>query len=107
MPRFKVLVCQFPGGNATHPAVGDYLAGLMYRMAQDPRIGVDGVMAWKKSDTPITMTRNEALVVAEGRGADYVVMVDSDLHPDCVDASQGRSPFGRRPGSSCWRIGAE
>ena len=93
MPKYKVLVCQFPGSNTTHPEVGDYLAGLQYRMAQDPRIGEENVMAWKKSDTPITMTRNEALVVAEHRGADYVVMIDSDMHPDCIHERDGGKPF--------------
>ena len=37
---------------------------------------------YEVSDTPITMTRNKVVEVARKRGADIIVMVDSDMHPD-------------------------
>ena len=93
MPQFRVQVCQFPGGNSTHPAASDYLAGLYPKLIGDPRIGPNNVIAWRRSDTPITMTRNQALISAEQNRADYVVMIDSDMHPDIVSANDGGKPF--------------
>lgn len=93
MPKFKVQVCQFPGGNSTHPAASDYVTALVLQMAQDQRIGIENVIPWRKSDTPITMTRNQALVSSLEHGADYCVMIDSDMHPDLISPNDGAKPF--------------
>lgn len=93
MPKYRVMVAQFPGNNSTHPAASDYVAAVMYKMSNDPRIGVENVVPWRKSDTPITMTRNLCLVAAEMNRCDYVVMIDSDMGPDCVSTENGGKPF--------------
>lgn len=93
MPKYRVQICQFPGGNSTHPAASDYVGGLFHRLAIDPRIGVDNVIPWRMSDTPIPMTRNMALVSAEINKADYVVMIDSDMHPDGMSPADGGKLF--------------
>jgi hypothetical protein len=48
---------------------------------------VDGriskVVPWKLSDTPITMCRNRCVAMALQTQIDYLLMVDSDMSPDC------------------------
>jgi hypothetical protein len=41
------------------------------------------------------MTRNQALVRAEAAGVDYVVMIDSDMHPDVLNPHENKwvKPF--------------
>lgn len=48
----------------------------------DPRI--DRIHFEKFNDTPITMTRNDAVVWAKQHGIDVLVMIDSDMRPDLL-----------------------
>lgn len=82
MAKYKVMVCQFPGGNSTHPDVSDWVLETVLKMEKDPSIGPGNVVLWRRADTPVTMTRNLSLLKAEKEGADYVLMVDSDMSPD-------------------------
>jgi hypothetical protein len=93
MPKYRVQVCQFPGNHSTHPAASDYVTALVLQMATDPRIGIENVIPWRKSDTPITMTRNQSLVSAQENKADYVVMIDSDMEPDLKGQKDDAKPF--------------
>ena len=77
---YSVHVCQFPGNNVTHPDASDWIASTLVKMKSDPRISRVG--RWKKSDTPITMVRNDAVKEALALGADYILMIDSDMGPD-------------------------
>jgi hypothetical protein len=43
---------------------------------------IEAFWEYEISDTPITMTRNRVIEVARKQGADILVMVDSDMHPD-------------------------
>jgi hypothetical protein len=65
----------------------------MAKLQNDPDVGA--LDLWYQSDTPITMTRNRCVIDAEHRGVDYLLMVDSDNHPDY---SLGTNP-GAKP---CW-----
>lgn len=91
MPQYKVMIAQFPYGNSTHPAVGDWVAETVVKCREDKRIGPGNVTLWRKADTPITMTRNQCLLRAEQMGIDYVLMVDSDMEPDLP--LPGAKPF--------------
>lgn len=91
MPRYKVMIAQFPGGNATHPDVSDWVCETVLKMRDDPRIGHGNVRLWRLNDTPVTMSRNRALACAEAEGCDYVLMVDSDMAPDLP--YPGATPF--------------
>jgi len=50
-------------------------------LVQDDRIS--DIDSWYKSDTPITMVRNLCVKEAKERGIDYILMIDSDMQPDC------------------------
>lgn len=63
-----------------------------YRAAtSDPRI--HEVFEFESADTPITMTRNRAVLAARKAGADVLVMVDSDQKPDMYLGQPGVKPF--------------
>jgi len=83
----KLGIAGFPyGGNGSTssevPDIRHWMAKVMLRAAADRRIDPD---IWIKdfSDTPITMTRNRAVVEAKQAGVDVLIMVDSDMRPDC------------------------
>lgn len=90
MKKFRVMVCQFPGGNSTHPDVGDWLAETLYKMKTDGRIG--DIRRFKLNETPITMSRNRAVKEAIETNCDYVLMIDSDMGPDYA---VGQDPLAR------------
>lgn len=79
------------GGNggisSEHPCVREWMLGTFNRARADKRI--DRLATFTLSDTPITMTRNKAVLQARQEKLDVLVMIDSDQHPD-VEA--GRDP---------------
>lgn len=91
MPRYSVMIAQFPYASQTHTDVSDWVAETVCKLRDDPRIGHGNVHLWRKADTPITMTRNACLLAAERMGCDYVLMVDSDMCPDLP--YPGAKPF--------------
>jgi hypothetical protein len=93
MSQYHVMIAQFPYGDSTHPAVGKWLAETTCQMMNDPRIGLGRVHLWDKADTPVSMVRNECMVVAEENNVDFVVMVDSDMIPDVHSGEDGAKPF--------------
>lgn len=82
MPKYKIVIAQFPGNHSTHPDVSDYVGDMIVQLLQHPDFGPGNVTRWRLADTPVTMSRNRCLVTAEEAGADYVLMVDSDMAPD-------------------------
>lgn len=84
--KYKVMFATFSyGGNggtsSEHPDVRDWLINTLRKVEADPR-----VCEWRlteNADTPITMTRNRAALDAIEWGADALVMIDSDMRPDC------------------------
>jgi hypothetical protein len=83
--KFKVGIVTFSyGGNggisSEVPDIREWMIPLVNKAVKDPR--VDGVRVWNLADTPITMTRNRAVIQAREYGLDVLVMVDSDMKPD-------------------------
>jgi hypothetical protein len=95
--KLDLLVATFSyGGNggfaSTHPAVGHYLMKLAGETKDDPRLGRFAVRDFV--DTPITMTRNAAVLAARKWGADLLLMIDSDMTPDCeLKEDSSAQPF--------------
>jgi hypothetical protein len=83
--KLNVLLVTFPyagngGISSQSDEVCDWVTRTMLKAGKDERIG--WCKKTKISDTPITMTRNRAVVGARECGADVLVMVDSDQWPD-------------------------
>ncbi len=84
--KLKCGIVRFPySGNggcpSEHPDIGTWLAANIPKIKADPR--TEDVI-WRQSyaDTPITMTRNKALLMARNAGVDVLLMLDSDQNPD-------------------------
>lgn len=83
--KFRVGICTFSyGGNggisSEVPDIREWAVPAISSLSSDPR--VTDVQMWNLSDTPITMTRNRAVLMARDYGVDVLVMVDSDMKPD-------------------------
>jgi len=102
MPKYKVLVAQFPYGSVTHIDAAKYVSALVCEMRSDPDIGPGGVALWDIADTPVTMSRNRCLLVAEQAGVDYVLMIDSDMRPDLYLDGGGRPADGYEFAKPFW-----
>lgn len=90
--RRSLMIAQFPGNGTTAWQVARYVANLTAHLENDPRI--NRVEMWDLADTPITMSRNRALLAAEKAGIDYLLMIDSDMVPDMYPAGEhGIKPF--------------
>jgi hypothetical protein len=87
-PSYSVMVARFPGNNQEHPDSSGYVIGLMETLLNDDR--VSRILPFRISDTPITMCRNKCVKDALAQGADYVLMIDSDMKPDVMP---GAPPF--------------
>lgn len=95
--KFKVGICTFSyGGNggisSEVPNIREWVVPLVAEVAKDDRIS--DVRMWNLADTPITMTRNRAVLQAREHGIDVLIMVDSDMHPDLyVGQDPNAKPF--------------
>lgn len=83
--KLNVFFAFYPyGGNgatsAEHPNIRTWFAKTVQWCKNDPRVGE--IITRDFSDTPITMTRNQSVIVARKLGADVIVMVDSDQQLD-------------------------
>lgn len=83
--KLNVMFAFYPyGGNGgcanEHPNIRSWFAQTISVCNSDPRIGK--VSASDYSDTPIPMMRNRSVCEARDVGADVLVMIDSDQHPD-------------------------
>lgn len=93
--KLSVLVATFPyGGNgasaSTCPPAQRWADKIVYRTApDDDRVNRVGFKEF--NDTPITMTRNDAVKYARDEKYDVLIMVDSDQVPDVGRA--GAVPF--------------
>lgn len=78
---YSLCVCRFPGNSQEHPASSGWVIEHMRKWLFDKRIS--RVFHLRKSDTPITMVRNELVQKALAENADYILMIDADMCPDC------------------------
>lgn len=99
--KCKVMFARFPGNNAEHPDSSDWFYRTMNEAKQDPRIGE--VVTFVLSDTPITMGRNRAVKRALDTGCDYLLMLDSDMKPDCEPDGK---PFWKTSFDFLWNLKA-
>lgn len=77
---YKLMVARFPGQNQEHPRSSGYLMKLWAWL--EKQADISNVIPFCLSDTPITMSRNRCVKLALGMGVDYILMIDSDMHPD-------------------------
>lgn len=83
------------GGNggisSEHPDLREWFTPIAVNASRDQRI--ERLHVWTLADTPITMTRNRAVIQAREMGLDVLVMVDSDMKPDADAGQPGAKPF--------------
>jgi hypothetical protein len=94
--KFNIGIVTFSyGGNggisSEVPDIREWMVPLVASASKDPRI--DNIRIWNLADTPITMTRNRAVLQAREHGVDVLVMVDSDMKPDMYAGSPDARPF--------------
>lgn len=94
--KFNVGICTFSyGGNggisSEVPDIREWMVPLVANASNDDRIG--SIRVWNLADTPITMTRNRAVLQAREHGVDVLLMVDSDMKPDMLVGQEGAQPF--------------
>jgi len=94
--KFNVGIVTFSyGGNggisSEVPDIREWMVPLVANAMKDPRI--DNIRVWNLADTPITMTRNRAVLQAREYGVDVLVMVDSDMKPDLYAGHADAKPF--------------
>jgi hypothetical protein len=80
MPRHSLLIQRFPYGGREDTECVDWLIRTYHQAKLDRRF--DRVACDSINDTPITMTRNQALANGVRLGFDFMLMVDSDMSPD-------------------------
>jgi hypothetical protein len=95
--KFNVGFAHFAyGGNggisSEVPDIREWQVPLMAEISRDERI--ENIRVWNISDTPITMSRNKAVLMAREYSLDVLVMVDSDMKPDLLlGHDQDAKPF--------------
>lgn len=94
--KFNVGFCTFSyGGNggisSEVPDIREWMTPLVADLSRDERVGL--VRIWNLADTPITMTRNRAVLMAREYEIDVLVMVDSDMKPDLYAGDDDAKPF--------------
>ena len=94
--KFNVGFVTFSyGGNggisSEVPNIREWMVPLVTNASKDPRIGQ--IRVWNLADTPITMTRNRAVIQARETGVDVLVMIDSDMFPDMQAGQPDAKPF--------------
>lgn len=79
--KWKVMLATFPYGGVQRDEITPWCMSAAL-WAHD-RADIDGeLLYWSVNDTPVTMSRNRAIVTAVNSGADILVLVDSDMVPD-------------------------
>jgi hypothetical protein len=83
MPKYRINFANFPGDGKTSWQTSAWCTKTFHRMKQDPRI-LEVSPGYYGPDTPITMLRNRCVYDALEEGADYLLMIDSDISPDSL-----------------------
>ncbi len=77
-----MMFATFPYGGTLHSQVSDFKSSVILDWAEDPEIGRENIFLLATNGTPTPASRNRCLLVAEQRGIDYLLMIDSDMAPD-------------------------
>jgi hypothetical protein len=91
MPKYSVMLATFPFGGTECFQARNWLCQLVRTLGKDSRVGT--LRSMDVDDTPITMSRNRVLKEAKRQGMDFVLMLDSDMHPDRYMGNAGVKPF--------------
>lgn len=96
LQKFNLGICTFSyGGNggisSEVPDIREWMVPTVNELSRDER--VDNIRIWNLADTPITMTRNRAVLMARQYSVDVLVMVDSDMKPDLYAGDPDAKPF--------------
>lgn len=81
--KLNILIARFPGGSifpVDMPDTTDYFAKLLLSCKRDPRFA--NVFSERISDTPITMSRNRMVNIAQQLNCHLLLMMDNDMSPD-------------------------
>jgi hypothetical protein len=95
--KFNVGFCTFSyGGNggiaSEVPKIREWMVPLVADLSKDERIA--NIRIWNIADTPVTMSRNKAVLDARSFGLDVLVMIDSDMTPDLyLGVESAAKPF--------------
>jgi hypothetical protein len=94
--KFNVGIVTFSyGGNggisSEVPDIREWMVPLVASISRDERI--DNIRIWNLADTPITMTRNRAVMQAREHKVDVLLMIDSDMKPDLYAGHPDAKPF--------------
>ena len=95
--KLRVCFASFPyGGNggvpAEHPSIRHWYLNTILSATGNERI--KDVSWFDIADTPITMSRNQAVEQAKKQGVDVLIMIDSDNWPDLhLTDRPGAKPF--------------
>ena len=84
--KLKLFFGFFPYGGVGSsslecPTVRNWFCNTVLKARNDERI--ESLLDKDFSDTPITATRNEAVMAAQAVSADVLILIDSDMKPDC------------------------
>ncbi len=91
MPKYRVVLQRFPYGSVEHTPCVNWLLGFATEVTKDKRFDI--VIPPPLDDTPITMTRNRSVEIAKKLEADFLLMIDSDMAPDCEAGDPQAKPF--------------
>jgi hypothetical protein len=100
MPRYKIAFANFPGDGKTAWQTSAWCTKTFHQMKQDSRI-LEVSPGYYGPDTPITMLRNRCVYDAINEGADYLLMIDSDISPDSL---LGKDPSAKPFWETAWEF---
>lgn len=90
--RKRLAVARFPGEGVEAVGCVDWLMQTVHDFRDDP--GYELLPPFSIRDTPVTMSRNRAVVFAREMRADLLLFLDSDMVPDLdVGKDPGAKPF--------------
>jgi glycosyltransferase involved in cell wall biosynthesis len=78
----RVFIARMVHGLSEHPSVGSWLVRTCKTFFESPHFG--GLSEFPINTSPVYAARNAAVALAKQKKADYLVMVDADMVPDCV-----------------------
>lgn len=91
MPEYKIMLCRYPYGGSESMESVDWMLKTTRQITDDRRFRL---FVNRVNDTPITMTRNQTMEDAKQQGMDFMLIVDSDMAPDCEAAEDpAAKPF--------------
>ena len=92
--KLSLMIARFPYGRVEDPDVNTYLGKLRVQLAADPRFRDGGtVCEFPFDDTPVTMTRNRSIKMAQEANCDLLLLIDNDISADAYLNYRNSKPF--------------